>query len=96
MARQMHSPATLLTAGIIDWSLEVCFDGLAGCLRWDSITVAAEQTFMEGNRPLQCIRWIVPQETRRAIRAAPKQGVTRPAATVMPRGMTRFDRGAGG
>lgn len=88
-ARSRHGAANalareLVAAGVADGPLEVHFEGLAGWLRWGSIVAAAKRTFTEGNRPLQCIRWIAPQNGVQAIRAAPKQGVKGPAATVVP------------
>jgi hypothetical protein len=88
-ARSRHGAANalareLVAAGVADRPLEVHFDGRAGCLRWGTFAAAAKRTYTEGNRPLQCIRWIAPQEAVQAIRAAPKQGVEAPAATVMP------------
>jgi hypothetical protein len=73
-----------VAAGVADQPLEVHFDGLAGCLRWNSVMAAAKRTFTEGNRPLQCIRWVAPQDAVQAIRAPPKQGVKGPAATAVP------------
>jgi hypothetical protein len=74
----------LLAAGFAHALLEVHFDGVGGCLRWGSVTAASRRTYTEGNRPLQCIRWIAPQDAVQAIRAASKQGVARPAARVVP------------
>ena len=74
----------LVAAGIPDRPLEVYFEGLAGCLRWGSITAAAKRTYTEGNRPLQCIRWVAPQDAVQTIRAVPTQGVKGPAATAVP------------
>src|SRR5215471_5263345 len=74
----------LMAAGITDRPLEVRFDGLAGSLRWGSIAAAAKRTYTEGNRPLQCIRWVAPQDAVQTIRAVPKQGVKGPPATPVP------------
>jgi hypothetical protein len=74
----------LLAAGFADWPLEVHCDGVAGCMRWGSVAAAARRTYTEGNRALQCIRWIAPQDAAQAIRAPPKQGVERPAGTEVP------------
>jgi len=74
----------LMAAGITDRPLEVRFDGLAGSLRWGSIAAAAKRTYTEGNRPLQCIRWVAPQDAVQAIRAPPKQGGKWRAATGVP------------
>jgi hypothetical protein len=89
-ARCRHGAANALArdlaaAGSADRSLEVHCDGVAGCLRWGSVAAAARRTYTEGNRPLQCIRWIAPQDAVQAIRAPPKQGVEAPAARLMPR-----------
>jgi hypothetical protein len=78
-ARSRHGAANalareLLAAGFADAPLDVHCDGVAGCLRWGSATVAAARTHTEGNRPLQCTRWIAPQDAAQAIRAPPKQG----------------------
>jgi hypothetical protein len=83
-ARSRHGAANalareLVAAGVADRPFEVRFEPLAGCLWWGSIAVAAERTFTEGNRPLQCIRWIAPRDAVQAIRAPPKQGVLAPA-----------------
>jgi hypothetical protein len=88
-ARSRHGAANalardLVAAGITDRPLEVRFDGVPGCLRWASVTAAAGRTYTEGNRPLQCIRWIAPQNAVQAIRAGPKQGVLAPAGTEVP------------
>jgi hypothetical protein len=88
-ARSRHGAANalareLVAAGIADRPLEVLCNGVAGCLRWGSVAAAARRTYTEGNRPLQCIRWITPQDAVQAIRAPPKQGVERPAARLMP------------
>ena len=88
-ARSRHGAANalareLMAAGVADWPLEVRFEGLAGCLRWGSVAAAAKRTYTEGNRALQCIRWIAPQDAVQAIRAASKQGVEGPPATVLP------------
>ena len=88
-ARCRHGAANaltreLVTVGFADWPLEVHSEGLAGCLRWGSVAAAARRTYTEGNRPLQCIRWIAPQNAVQAIRAPPKQGVKGPAATAVP------------
>ena len=88
-ARCRHGAANALArklvgAGIADRPLEVLCNGVAGCLRWGSVAAAARRTYTEGNRPLQCIRWITPQDAVQAIRAPPKQGVERPAARLMP------------
>ena len=72
-------------AAVSDRPLAVRFERLAGRLRWGSIAAAAKRPFTEGNRPLQCIRWIAPKDAVQAIRAAPKQGVKGPAATGVPR-----------
>jgi hypothetical protein len=85
-ARSRHGAANalareLVAAGVADRPLEVRFAGLAGCLRWGSIAAAAKRTYTEGIRPLQCIRWVAPQDAVQTIRAAPKQGVKGPAAT---------------
>jgi hypothetical protein len=71
-------------AAVSDRPLEVRFEGLAGCLRWGSIATTAKRTYTEGNRALQCIRWINPQDAVQAIRATLKQGVKGPAATAAP------------
>ena len=88
-ARSRHGAPNALAreladAGIPDRPLEVRFEGLARCLRWGSIAAAAKRTYTEGNRPLQCIRWVAPQNAVQAIRAPPKQGVKGPAATATP------------
>jgi hypothetical protein len=88
-ARSRHGAANalardLVAAGITDRPLEVRFDGVAGCLRWGSLAAAAGRTYTEGNRPLQCIRWVAPQDGVQAIRAGPKQEVLAPAATLLP------------
>jgi hypothetical protein len=88
-ARSRHDAANalareLVAAGVADRPLEVRFEGLPGYLRWGSIVAAAKRTFTEGNRPLQCIRWVAPQDAVQAIRAPPKQGVKWPAATGVP------------
>src|SRR5262249_46786196 len=88
-ARSRHGAANalarkLLTAGIPDRPLEVHFDGLAGSLRWGSITAAAKRTFTEGNRPLQCIRWVPREDAGKPTRGAQKRGVEGPAATAVP------------
>jgi hypothetical protein len=88
-ARPRHGAANalareLLAACIPDRPLEVYFGGLAGCVRWSSITAAAKRTYTEGNRPLQCIRWVAPQDAVQTIRGPPKQGVLAPAATAVP------------
>ena len=72
------------TAGFADAPLEIHFDGVAGCLRWGSVASAARRTYTEGNRPLQCIRWIAPHYGVQAIRAGSKHGVVAPAATLLP------------
>jgi hypothetical protein len=87
-ARSRHGAANALAreltaAGVTDPPLEVRFERLAGSLRWGSIAAAAKRTFTEGNRPLQCIRWVAPQDAVQTIRAAPKQGVERPAGTKL-------------
>ena len=74
----------LVGAGFADCPLEIHFDGHAGCLRWGSIAAAGRRTYTEGNRPLQCIRWVAPQDAVQAIRAPPKQGLERPAARLVP------------
>jgi hypothetical protein len=74
----------LVAAGIADRPLEVYRDGVPGCMRWASLAAAARRTYTEGNRTLQCIRWIAPQDAAQAIRAPPKQGVERPAARLVP------------
>jgi hypothetical protein len=71
----------LVAAGIADRPLEVRYKGLAGYLRWGSLAAAAKRTYTEGNRPVQCIRWVAPQDASQAIRAAPKRGVEELAAT---------------
>jgi len=73
----------LVAAGFADCPLEVHCDGIAGCLRWGSVTAAARRTYTEGNRLLQCIPWIVPQDAVQPIRAPPKQGAEEPAARLM-------------
>ena len=88
-ARSRHGAANalareLVASGMPDRSLDVHFEGLAGFLHWGSITAAAKRTYTEGNRPLQCIRWVAPQDAVQAIRAAPKQGVKGPPATPVP------------
>jgi hypothetical protein len=88
-ARSRHGAANalareLVAAGIPDRPLEVHFEGLAGCLRWGSIAAAAKRTYTEGNRPLQCIRWIAPQNGVQAIRAGSKHGVLTPAGALAP------------
>jgi hypothetical protein len=88
-ARSRHGAANalareLVEAGIADTPLEVHFEGIAGCLRWGSFGAAATRTYTEGNRPLQCIRRIAPQDAMQTIRAPPKQGVEEPAGTVVP------------
>ena len=88
-ARSRHGAANalareLVAAGIADRPLEVLCNGVAGCLRWGSVAAAARRTYTEGNRPLQCIRWITPQDAVQAIRAPPKQGVERTAVRLMP------------
>ena len=70
----------LVAVGFADRPLEVHRDRVAGCLRWGSVAAAARRAYTEGNRPLQCIRWIAPQDAVQAIRAPPKQGVERLAA----------------
>ena len=74
----------LVAAGIADRPLEVHFEGVAGYLRWGSVASAARRTYTEGNRPLQCIRWIAPHYGVQAIRAGSKHGVVAPAATLLP------------
>jgi len=69
-------------AAVSDRPLAVRFERLAGRLRWGSIAAAAKRPFTEGNRPLQFIRSIAPQDAVQAIRAAPKQGVERLAGTA--------------
>ena len=88
-ARCRHGAANalareLVAAGIAEAPLEVHCDGVAGCLRWGSVAAAARRTYTEGNRPLQCIRWIAPQDGVQAIRAPPKQGIERSAARLVP------------
>jgi hypothetical protein len=88
-ARSRHGAANalareLVAPGVPDGPLEAHFEGLAGCLRWASISAAANRTFTEGNRPLQCIRWIAPQDGVQAIRAGPKHGVMARAGAVAP------------
>jgi hypothetical protein len=73
----------LVAAGIADRPLEVHFEGLAGCLRWGSFAAAATRTYTEGNRLLQCIRWVGPQDAVQTIRAPPKQRVEELAGTVV-------------
>jgi hypothetical protein len=79
----------LVAAGTADAPLEIHCEGLAGCLRWGSVAAAARRTHTEGNCPLQCIRWITPQNAVQAIRAPPKQGLKEPAARSMPPGPER-------
>ena len=67
----------LVDAGFADRPLEVHRDRVAGCLRWGSVAAAARWAYTEGNRPLQCIRWVAPQNAVQAIRAGSKQGGTR-------------------
>jgi hypothetical protein len=79
-ARSRHGAANalarqLMAAGIADQPLEVHFDGLPGHLRWGSLEAAANRAYTEGNRPVQCVRWVAPQDAVQAIRAAPKWGV---------------------
>jgi len=74
----------LVDAGFADRPLEVHRDRVAGCLRWGSVAAAAGRTYTEGNRPLQCIRWVTPQNAVQAIRAESKHGVVAPAVTVAP------------
>ena len=81
-ARSRHGAASalareLVAAGFADRPLEVHSDGVAGCLRWGSVAAAARRAYTEGNRPLQCIRWVAPQNAVQAIRAGSKQGGTR-------------------
>src|SRR5262249_9105336 len=57
----------LVDAGFADCPLEVHSDGHAGCLRWGSVAVAARRTYTEGNRLLQCIEWVAPQDAVQAI-----------------------------
>jgi hypothetical protein len=88
-ARTRHGAANalsrqLVAAGIADQPLEVHFDGLPGHLRWGSLEAAANRTYTEGNRPVQCIRWVAPQDAVQAIRATPKRGVNAIAATSDP------------
>jgi hypothetical protein len=88
-ARSRHGAASalsrqLLAAGIADQPLEVHFDGLPGHLRWGSLEAAADRTYTEGNRPVQCIRWVAPQDAVQAIRATSKRGVNGPAAAAVP------------
>jgi len=88
-ARSRHGAANdlarqLIAAGVADQPLVVHSDGLRGYLRWGSLKAAAKRTYTEGNRPLQCIRWVAPQDAAQAIRAAPKQGVKAMAAMSDP------------
>ena len=88
-ARSRHGAANdlarqLIAAGVADQPLVVHSDGLRGYLRWGSLKAAAKRTYTEGNRPLQCIRWVAPQDAVQAIRAAPKQGVKAMAAMSDP------------
>jgi hypothetical protein len=90
-ARSRHGAANalarqLMAAGIADHPLEVHFDGLPGYLRWGSLEAAASRTYTEGNRPLQCIRWVAPQDAVQAIRATPKWGLKRwPVCLTLPK-----------
>jgi hypothetical protein len=52
----------LVAVGFADRPLEVHRDRVAGCLRWGSVAAAARRAYTEGNQPLQCIRWIAPQD----------------------------------
>jgi hypothetical protein len=88
-ARSRHGAANalareLVASGIPDRPLEIHLDGLAGCLRWGSLAAAAKRTYTEGNRAVQCIRCIAPQNPVQAIRAPPKRGMKPLAATVVP------------
>lgn len=88
-ARSRHGAANalsrqLLAAGIADQPMEVHFAGLPGYLRWGSLEAAANRTYTEGNRPVQCIRWVAPQDAVQAIRATPKRGFNAMAATSDP------------
>jgi hypothetical protein len=88
-ARSRHGAASalareLVAAGFADRPLKVHCDEVAGSLRRGSVTVAAGRTYTEGNRPLQCIRWVTPQNAVQAIRAGSKQGVERLASRSMP------------
>src|SRR5262249_43631468 len=65
----------LVAAGIAEAPLEVHCDGVVGCLRWGSVAAAARRTYTEGNRTLQCIRSVAPQNAAQTIRAASKHGV---------------------
>jgi hypothetical protein len=99
-ARSRHGAANdlarqLVAAAVADQPLVVHFDGLRGYLRWGSLTAAAKRTYTEGNRPLQCIRWIASQDAVQAIRAAPKQGVKATGATSdLPEPPVRSEKAA--
>jgi len=58
-----------------------------------SVAAAAKRTYTEGNRPLQLIRWIAPQNPAQAIRAASEDGVMTPDGTLATLGAADPSKG---